>query len=178
MTAGQWPVYQVFERPAPDKALRAGGSVHAVDAETALDNAWAVYGRRPTGVSLSVVPRSEILAKTCEEFETVTSTPRPAANTEQSYFVFRRTGAKLIYEEAKPVVAGSPEQAMALAIAAARDSFAIWVFPSAEMTSSSNVPADCPSAPQSHKWFRDHKSFPVFAMMREIRADESREDDA
>jgi len=178
MTAGQWPVYQVFERPAPDKSLRAGGSVHAVDAEMALENAWAVYGRRPTGVSLCVVPRAEIVSKTREEFGTASSTSQAAANGEQTYSVFRRTGAKLTYEEAKPVVAGSAEQALALAIAAGRDWFAIWVFPSSAMTSSADMPADCPSAPQSHKWFRDHKSFPVLAMLREIRADESGADHA
>ena len=58
MTAGQWPVYQVFERPAPNKPLRAGGSVHAVDAETALENAWAVYGRPPTRVSPCEIGRA------------------------------------------------------------------------------------------------------------------------
>jgi phenylacetate-CoA oxygenase PaaH subunit len=173
MTAGQWPVYQVFERPAPDKPLRAGGSVHAVDPESALENAWAVYGRRPTGVSVCVVPRSEILSKTREEFANFASTPQTAANGGQSYAVFQRRGDKLIYEEAKPVVAGTAEQAMSLAIAAARNCFAICVFPSAAITSSTDVPADCPSAPQSHKWFRDQKSFPVFAMLREIRADGS-----
>jgi ring-1,2-phenylacetyl-CoA epoxidase subunit PaaB len=178
MTAGQWPVYQVFERPAPNKPLRAGGSVHAVDAETALENAWAVYGRRPTGVSLCVVPRAEILSKTREEFANITMTPQTAASDDKTYSVFRRSGAKLIYEEAKPVVAGSAEQAMALAIAAASDCFAIWVFPSSATTSSADVPADCPCTPQSHKWFRDHKSFPVLAMLREIRADEMGADHA
>ncbi len=58
MTDSQWPVWQVFERPAHGHPVRAAGSVHAVDAETALQNAWAVYGRRPTAVALWVVPRS------------------------------------------------------------------------------------------------------------------------
>jgi len=172
MTAGQWPVYQVFERPAPDKPMRASGSVHAVDAEAALENAWAVYGRRPTGFSFCVVPRTAILMKTREEFGSGSAEPS-TANREETYCVFRRKGAKLIFEEVKPVVANSAEQAMAFAISAARDCFAIWVFPASSMTSSADVPADCPSAPQPYKWFRDHKSFPVFAMLREIRAEET-----
>ena len=58
MSDSQGPVWQVFERPAHGHPVRAAGSVHAVDAETALQNAWAVYGRRPTAVALWVVPRS------------------------------------------------------------------------------------------------------------------------
>jgi len=173
MTAGQWPVYQVFERLAPDKPMRASGSVHAVDAETALEIAWAVYGRRPAGVSFCVVPRSEILMKTREEFRSVASTQQSAANRQVTYCVFRRKGAKLIFEEAKPVVASSAEQAIAFASNAAKECFAIWVFPASSITSSADVPADCPSAPQPYKWFRDHKSFPVFAMLREIRAEKT-----
>jgi ring-1,2-phenylacetyl-CoA epoxidase subunit PaaB len=173
MTAGQWPVYQVFERSAPDKPLRASGSVHAVDAEAALENAWAVYGRRPTGVSFCVVPRSAILMKTREEFGSVVPAPQAAASGGETYCVFRRKGAKLIFEEAKPVAAASAEQAMALAIGAAKDSLALWVFPASAITSSTDVPPDCPSESQPYKWFRDHKSFPVFAMLREIRAEET-----
>jgi 1,2-phenylacetyl-CoA epoxidase PaaB subunit len=173
MTAGQWPVYQVFERPAPDKPMRAGGSVHAVDADAALENAWAVYGRRPTCVSFCVVPRSQILMKTRAEFGNVASTQHPAANREETYLVFRRKGAKLVFEETKPVVANSPEQAMAFAFSAAKECFAIWVFPASSMISRADMAGDCPSTPQPHKWFRDHKSFPVIAMLREIRAEET-----
>lgn len=174
MTADQWPVYQVFERPAPDKPMRASGAVHAVDAETALENAWAVYGRRPNGVSFCVVPRDQILTKTREEFRTVRRIANSPADRGQSYCVFRRRGPKLIYEEARPIVAQTAEGAMALAIAAApRDWLAIWVFPESAITSRADVPADCPNAPQPHKWFRDHKSFPVFAMLREMRTDET-----
>jgi 1,2-phenylacetyl-CoA epoxidase PaaB subunit len=173
MNAGQWPVYQVFERPAPDKPLRAGGSVHAVDAETALENAWAVYGRRPTGVSFCVVPRSKILMKTREQFGHIAPSPHAAAESPQTFCVFRRKGSKLTYEEAKSVVAANADEAMTRAIAEAGDCFAVWVFPAASVTSSACVSADCPHASQPHKWFRDHKSFPVFAVLREIRAEET-----
>jgi phenylacetate-CoA oxygenase PaaH subunit len=67
MTDTQWPVYQVFERPAIGRPMRAAGSVHAADAEMALQNAWAVYGRRPTAVALWVVPRSLVLMRSREE---------------------------------------------------------------------------------------------------------------
>ena len=178
MTAGQWPVYQVFERPAPRQAATS----RRLGARSRCRNSSRKrVGRlRPASDGRLALRCSapEILSKTREEFANITVTPQTAANDEQTYSVFRRTGAKLIYEEAKPVVAGSAEQAMALAIAAASDCFAIWVFPSSATTSSADVPADCPCTPQSHKWFRDHKSFPVVAMLREIRADEMGADHA
>jgi ring-1,2-phenylacetyl-CoA epoxidase subunit PaaB len=178
MNRGQWPVYQVFERLAPDKPMRASGSVHAVDAETALENAWAVYGRRPNGVSFCVVPRSEIVTKPREEFAQIAPSSQGAADSRQTFCVFRRKGEKLLYEQGRSVVAANAGEAMTLAVSEAGDCFAIWVFPAASMTSSASVSADCPNTSQPHKWFRDHKSFPVFAMLREIRAEEAETNNA
>jgi ring-1,2-phenylacetyl-CoA epoxidase subunit PaaB len=173
MTSTQWPVYQVFERPAHGRPMRAGGSVHAVDAETALQNAWAVYGRRPTAVGLWVVPRRLVLMKTKEEVDDFTQDRDNRAASDQSFYVFCRSGAKLVYEEAPQVVAPSPEQAMVRAVAGLNDCFACWVFPAAAVTSTESQTAECSFAPQHYKWFRDHKSFPIVAMLREIRADAS-----
>jgi phenylacetate-CoA oxygenase PaaH subunit len=178
MSQGQWPVYQVFERPAPDKPLRAGGSVHAVDAETALENAWAVYGRRPNGVNFYVVPRSEIQTRTREDFSRVAPSPPAPTCGGQTFCVFQRKGEKLVYEEGPSVIAANADEAMAMAVSDASDCFAVWVFPVVVMTSSAGVSADCPHRSQPHKWFRDHKFFPVFAMLREIRAEETRTNNA
>ncbi len=171
MTSTQWPVYQVFERPAPGRPMRAGGSVHAVDAETALQNAWAVYGRRPTAVCLWVVPRRLVLMKTREELGGLSPDLGTRAESDQTFCVFRRSGSKLVYDEGPQVVAPSAEQAMVRAFNDVEDCFACWVFPSTAVTSSESQTAECAFAPQPYKWFRDHKSFPIVALLREIRAD-------
>jgi ring-1,2-phenylacetyl-CoA epoxidase subunit PaaB len=176
----QWPVYQVFERPGPGRPMRAAGSVHAVDAESALQNAWAVYGRRPTAVALWIVPRRIVLMKTKEQLNE--SSPRTDARPdaglgrEEQYCVFRQIGPRITYEEATPVQAASAVQAMARALEQpdAAECHAWWVFPASAITSSEAASGECSFTPQEHKWFRDHKSFPVVAQLREIaEAEES-----
>ena len=188
MTDTQWPVYQVFERPAIGRPMRAAGSVHAVDAEMALQNAWAVYGRRPTAVALWVVPRSLVRMTTREELSgaglgTLSHSDgrgQGEGPSEQTYCVFRRSAAKIIYEEANAIVAATAEQALAQAVAQfnGEDWQACWVFPAAAITSSESTRGECSFGPQQYKWFRDHKSFPVGALLRDAREHAEETDDA
>lgn len=64
MSAGEqgWPLWEVFVRA--DRGLNHVhvGSVHAADAETALQAARDVYTRRAEGVSIWVVRSTEIVA--------------------------------------------------------------------------------------------------------------------
>jgi ring-1,2-phenylacetyl-CoA epoxidase subunit PaaB len=187
MTDTQWPVYQVFERPAIGRPMRAAGSVHAADAEMALQNAWAVYGRRPTAVALWVVPRSIVLMRSREELsrgglETLSHSDgrgQGERSSEQTYCVFRRSTAKIIYEEADAIVAATAEQALDRAVAQfnGEDWQACWVFPVAAVTSSESTREECSFA-QQYKWFRDHKSFPVGALLRDAREHAEETDDA
>jgi ring-1,2-phenylacetyl-CoA epoxidase subunit PaaB len=193
MTDSQGPVWQVFERPAHGHPVRAAGSVHAVDAETALQNAWAVYGRRPTAVALWVVPRSLVLSKSTQDpaaDETLShsdgrgqgegSSSLSPNGSQQTFCVFRRSGTKINYEEEVSIVAASAEQALARALAQlnGEDCHAIWVFPAAAIISSESPTAECSFSPQPYKWFRDHKSFPTGALMREIEKEASKSEHA
>ncbi len=56
----EWPMWEVFVRARRGISHVHIGSLHAPDAETALQNARDVYTRRGEGVSLWVVPSSEI----------------------------------------------------------------------------------------------------------------------
>src|SRR5580692_8917109 len=186
MTDTQWPVYQVFERPAIGRPMRAAGSVHAADAEMALQNAWAVYGRRPTAVALWVVPRSLVLMRSREElsgggFGTLSPSDgrgQGEGPSEQTYCVFRRSAAKITYEEANTILAATAEQALDRAVAQfnGEDWQACWVFPAASVTSSESTREECSFA-QQYKWFRDHKSFPVGALLRDAREHAEESDD-
>ena len=57
-----WPLWEVFIRPKNGLAHKHAGSVHAPDPQMAIENARDVYTRRMEGVSLWVVPSSEIVA--------------------------------------------------------------------------------------------------------------------
>ena len=51
----QWPLWEVFLQPPGGAPHEHAGSVHAVDAEAALQNARDVYARRGEAVSMWVV---------------------------------------------------------------------------------------------------------------------------
>jgi len=60
-------LWEVFVRPRRGLAHTHAGSIHADDAELALQNARDVYTRRGEGVSLWVVPSASIVASSPEE---------------------------------------------------------------------------------------------------------------
>jgi ring-1,2-phenylacetyl-CoA epoxidase subunit PaaB len=57
-----WPMWEVFIRARRGVSHVHIGSLHASDAETALQNARDVYTRRGEGVSVWVVPSSSVSA--------------------------------------------------------------------------------------------------------------------
>ena len=61
---GQWPVWEVFTQSQEGAPHEHAGSVHATDAEHALQNARDVYARRGEVISLWVVPSAAITAST------------------------------------------------------------------------------------------------------------------
>lgn len=58
----QWPLWEVFVRGQHGLSHRHVGSLHAPDAEMAINNARDVYTRRSEGVSIWVVPTEAITA--------------------------------------------------------------------------------------------------------------------
>jgi ring-1,2-phenylacetyl-CoA epoxidase subunit PaaB len=60
-------LWEVFVRPRRGLSHVHVGSLHAEDAELALRNARDLYTRREEGVSIWVVPSSELVASSPEE---------------------------------------------------------------------------------------------------------------
>jgi ring-1,2-phenylacetyl-CoA epoxidase subunit PaaB len=60
-------VWEVFTQGKDGEPHQHTGSVHATDAEHALQNARDAYARRNEGVSLWVVPSAAITASTPED---------------------------------------------------------------------------------------------------------------
>ena len=63
----QWPLWEVFVQANPGIPHKHSGSVHAPDAEMALQNARDVYTRRGEGTCIWVVPSNEIVSSTPED---------------------------------------------------------------------------------------------------------------
>ncbi len=64
-----WPLFEVFIRSGNGLHHKHVGSLHAADAEMAIENARDVYTRREEGVSIWVVPSKDITASDPEQSE-------------------------------------------------------------------------------------------------------------
>ncbi len=67
MSKKQWPLWEVFIRSKNGLEHRHAGSLHAADAQMAMENARDVYTRRSEGVSIWVVESKHITASNPEK---------------------------------------------------------------------------------------------------------------
>jgi ring-1,2-phenylacetyl-CoA epoxidase subunit PaaB len=65
--SSEWPLWEVFIRSQHGLAHKHVGSLHAPDAAMAIRNARDVYTRRNEGISIWVVPSSDIHASSPED---------------------------------------------------------------------------------------------------------------
>ncbi len=69
MGMGPWPLWEVFIRSKQGLDHKHAGSLHAADAEMAIENARDVYTRRQEGVSIWVVESKYIHASNPDDAE-------------------------------------------------------------------------------------------------------------
>src|SRR5690606_8509132 len=69
MSQSNWPLWEVFVRSQHGLAHKHVGSLHAPDAEMAINNARDVYTRRNEGVSIWVVRAADIVASSPSDKE-------------------------------------------------------------------------------------------------------------
>lgn len=67
--SGDWPLWEVFIRSKQGLDHKHVGSLHAVDAQMAIENARDVYTRRQEGVSIWVVESKYIHASNPDDAE-------------------------------------------------------------------------------------------------------------
>src|SRR5215218_2139349 len=65
----EWPLWEIFIRSKQGLDHKHVGSLHAVDAQMAIENARDVYTRRQEGVSIWVVESKHIHASNPDEAE-------------------------------------------------------------------------------------------------------------
>lgn len=175
----QWSQYIVFDQPRENKPAFYAGAVHAPDPEIALLNARDVFARREDHVCLWVVQDKYIYAKTAEELNHLITVPatvqtnQPAnepTNQQQTFLVFQKTAHKGTLVQIGEAQAGSPEEAMAKAIAAYPNPKVIvwWVLPVSAIHQTDPSENDTLFGPADNKPFRHSNYYPTVTLMREI----------
>lgn len=67
MSNTEWPLWEIFIRSKAGLDHKHAGSLHAADAQMAIENARDVYTRRSEGISIWVVESMHIHASNPEE---------------------------------------------------------------------------------------------------------------
>lgn len=69
MSRKEWPLFEIFIRSRNGLHHQHVGSLHAADAQMAIENARDAYTRRGEGVSIWAVPSAAIIASDPAEKE-------------------------------------------------------------------------------------------------------------
>lgn len=185
MKDNQWPRFEVFQQEKESQPHKNVGSVHAADAEMALQNARDVFVRRPQTRSLWVVPESALLAVSKEELESGSVKLADSQQIEgaiQTYAIFRKTSHRpsmtyVVYSGAEK--ASSCEGALRRAMERfeGQDTFIWWVCPEAAIVRS--VEADIESMfDQAHgKLYRMPKNYRLMSEMMQLKREKDNRPD-
>jgi ring-1,2-phenylacetyl-CoA epoxidase subunit PaaB len=187
MTDTQWPRYEVFKQDNLKKRHEAVGSVHAPDDELALQNARDVFVRRPSAVSLWVVPADAILTVTREVLE---ANPRLLRNDEeggdrerplrpgsaQAFNIFTKTNQRrsMTYvQHTGTLEAATAKEALNKAIQSGEyDADSVWVWwvvPEAQIIRSEDDDIDSLFAPAQDKSYRQQSHYGFVSPRRQKR---------
>lgn len=181
----QWPRFEVFKQDKATLPHQNVGSVHAPDAEMALLNARDVFGRRPSCISLWVVPERAIFSATAEELaadetqQALAAARRTAAEQPHTTFlVFQKTSqrrAMTFVAHVGEVEAASPQHALALALAMFGDEpvFTWWVCPADAITRSDSDVVESWFEPAKDKTYRQQSYYNYIRRKSRSRASDS-----
>jgi ring-1,2-phenylacetyl-CoA epoxidase subunit PaaB len=168
----QWPRYQVFHQERPDRPHVNSGSVHATDAEMALQNARDVFVRRPECVSLWVVPAAEIHSITADELERIglpdSKGEKGATETYQVFLKETQIGA---HGHIGSVQATSPADALAAAVSeyGKQDGIVWWVVLDTLVARTEPDEIDSLFQPATGKDYRGQSNYHTVTLMRRLR---------
>ena len=82
----EWPLWEIFIRGQHGLSHRHVGSLHAADAEMAINNARDVYTRRNEGNSIWAVQSSQIIASAPAEKEALFDPANSKAYRHPTFF--------------------------------------------------------------------------------------------
>jgi ring-1,2-phenylacetyl-CoA epoxidase subunit PaaB len=172
----QWPRWEVFQQQNSKQPFRNAGSVHAPDAQMALDLARDVFTRRPDCIDYFVVCSDDIYARTAEELAAVPQSPA-ASNLSlptQPYLVFckqSQRAAETYVVQVGEVNAQSPVTALAQAIETfgSLNPFVWWVCPATAVVHIDEGEKQSLFAQMHSKPYRQPQYYKVVDDMRRIK---------
>ena len=174
MTDTQWPRYEVFKQDRPGKPHESIGTVHAVDAEMALQNGRDLFARRPKCHSLWVVPADAIFAKTAQELARDDWQDGDVNGEPQHYLVFQKQTERrgMTFTTHVGKVAGkSPVDALQKALQSfpSEDVFVWWVVPETAVNRSQEKDIASMFIPPAEKKYRMPNQYRTVFTMQKIK---------
>jgi len=162
--------WEVFKKDNQKKPYQAVGSVHAADPEHALLTAKNVFVRRPSAVSLWVVPETAIFSRSLEELE---REPLQANSdgSAQPFAIFRKSSHRrslTFMDHLGDIEASNAPSALAQAIEQFNDKpgLAWWVIPTAVITASAEDVVDSWFAPAKTKTYKQQSQYGFVSQRR------------
>jgi ring-1,2-phenylacetyl-CoA epoxidase subunit PaaB len=168
----QWPRYQVFVQEKPGAPHIDAGSVHAPDAELALQNARDVFARRPECVSLWIAPAEKVFSWTREELDREVELESKQPMDEKTYLVFAKFSSSGYARYLGEVEARTPRGAVDLVQSRSQNENSpfLWLVVPAEAVTRSTEEDYAPMfEPAIRKPFRLSTDYPVITLMRAAR---------
>lgn len=176
MNDTQWPRYEVFKQDRPGKPHESIGTVHAVDAEMALQNARDLFARRPKCHSLWVTPVTAITSMTAQELARDDSWRAAIDPTHpgQTYLVFQKQTERrgmTFTAHVGEVTASSPAHALQCALDAfdQDEVFVWWVVPQTAVTASDENDIETLFAAPAEKLYRLPNQYRTVFTMHKIK---------
>ena len=163
MSDTQWPRFEVLKQDSPKKRHVSVGTVHAPDAEMALLNARDVFVRRPSAVSIWVVPVAAVLAITAAEMEQNPDWDKIVAEdvTAKTYYIFTKqsqrrsmTYVEHVGEVRAPTAVQAIQKAQQNSDLATGDVFVWWAVAETAVTRSQDDDIASMFAPAQDKTYR------------------------
>lgn len=174
----QWPRWEVFQQQSPNQPFRNAGSVHAPDAEMALELARDVFTRRPECADYFVIPADQIFTRTAEELAAKPdelSSIGDAAAESQPYLIFCKQSQRSA--ETYVVQVGEVEARSAIgALAQALEKygnlnvFVWWVCPASAVRRVGSDETQSLFAQMHSKPYRQPQYYKVVADMQKLKA--------
>jgi ring-1,2-phenylacetyl-CoA epoxidase subunit PaaB len=174
----QWPRYQVFLQEKAGEPYQDVGSVHAPDAEMALQNARDVFARRPDCAGLWVVPADAIFSMTSQQLEGWQPEPAQDPAELENYLVFCKRKSAGTATFIGQLSAGSHTEALRQAVhqfPLDPPPFTWWVLPSAAVVKTEPDDLGPMFDPAYDKPFRHSSYYHVISAMRAVRKGQQNE---
>lgn len=180
MVDSQWPKFEVFQQTREGQPHQNAGSVHAPDAEMALQNARDVFVRRPGCVSLWVVPDEAIYRITDEELLRRSGVDHQLDDTEsglQTFCVFQKQSQRPsmnFVSYVGQIEARNHQEALLKAREVFQDekAFVWWICPEQAIIRSKDEDINSMFQPAFDKKYRMPQSYQVLREMMEIKSEQ------